>query len=38
MEFEAHPTPVMPPAIALLTGLPLDLLVLRPLWRCGAPG
>jgi hypothetical protein len=38
MEFEAHPAPAMHPAAAPLAGLLLDLLVLLPLGRCGAPG
>ena len=37
MEFEAHTAPVTTMA-APLAGLLLDLLVLLPLRRCGAPG
>ena len=38
MEFEAHPAPATFPATAPLACLPLDLLGLLPLGRCGAPG
>ena len=38
MEFEAHTAPTTSPATPPLASLPLDLLALLPLRRCGAPG
>jgi hypothetical protein len=38
MEFESHTAPASSPVAALPAALPLDLLALLPLRRCGAPG
>jgi len=38
MESESHTAPASSPVAALPAALPLDLLALLPLGRCGAPG